>query len=335
MRKAAVVILVSFVLSVAALLQSYAQTSSPEELEQQGLQLPALQTMLGNEYAEGRLLVRFKNQPVGQAESFSVAEKFAQWGVWARHAFHGELAGLFSVEGDFLVRDLLPVVLSDPVVKYAEPVYKIKPAYQPNDPSAQSGTAEGYHLNRIRAFEAWDVTKGNPSFVVAFVDSGCSVTHEDIAGNLWTNTAEANGSPGVDDDGNGYVDDFHGWDFINGNNTLDDYDNHGTATSSAAIAVGDNAKGIAGVAYNCKVAVLKGNKFTEAAAEAFQYAVDKGFRVVNASWGSVYSQAVCDAITEMDNNGILLVCVAGNQGKDLATFQSIRLAIRKAISLSS
>jgi PKD repeat protein len=152
------------------------------------------------------------------------------------------------------------------------------------------------------------------------VDSGCSVAHEDIAANLWVNTAEAQGTTGVDDDGNGYIDDLHGWDFINGDNTLDDFDNHGTATSSAAVAVGDNGKGTAGVAYRCKVAVLKGNKFIEAAVEAFQYAVDKGFRVVNASWGSVYSDAISDAITEMNNNGVLLVCVAGNQGRDLATY---------------
>lgn len=320
MKQAATISFAFFMLLSAVLLQSCARNASPDRREKEKPQSANLQSMLENEYAEGRLLVRFKDQSVGQAEVHPAEKKLDEWGVRIKHAYHGELTGLYSVEGDFLVCDLLPVVLSDPTVKYAEPVYRINSAYQPNDPGAQSWTVDGYHLNKIHAFEAWDTTKGDSSFVIGFVDSGCTLTHEDITDNLWINAAEAGGAPGVDDDGNGYVDDINGWDFINGDNSLDDWDNHGTVTSSAAVAVGDNGKGIAGVAYQSKVAVLKGNQFTEAAAEAFQYAVDKGFRVVNASWGSVYSQAIYDAITEMDNNGMLLVCVAGNQGRDLATF---------------
>jgi PKD repeat protein len=305
-------------LSALACLLSCQETQ--DSAQQQDSQHPDLRTMLEGDYTEGRLLVRFKNRPADEVLPFTASEKFEEWGVKMKHAYHGELTGLYLIEGDFRVRDLLPIIISDPDVKYAEPDYKVELFYQPNDPGAQSGTSQGDHLDKISAFDAWNVTKGDSSFVIALIDTGCTVTHEDLADNLWINTAEASGVPGVDDDGNGYIDDIHGWNLRDENNNLSDYasHSHGTATSSAAAGAGDNNKGIAGIAFQCKFAMLKGFSNFSMIIEGFQYATDKGFKVINASWGShSFSSALSDGVTELDNNGILLVCAVSNNSYDL------------------
>jgi PKD repeat protein len=282
--------------------------------------------MLEGNYFEGRLLIRFKvevnRQTRTELDFPAIAEKFDEWGVSVKHAYHGGLAGLYLVEGDFRVRDLLPVVLEDPAVKYAEPDYKVALDYQPNDPYVQSGTATADHLDKIGAFDAWDQTKGDPSLVIALIDTGLQMNHEDLSANLWTNPGEIAGN-GVDDDGNGYKDDIHGWNFDSNNNNLSDWnaanDGHGTATTCAAAGVGDNGKGTAGVAYRCKFAVLKALQTgVSSAIEALQYAADMDFKVVNGSWHSFSSaQAISDAITEMNNKGILYVCTAANDDRNI------------------
>jgi PKD repeat protein len=282
--------------------------------------------MLEAEYTEGRLLVRFKKQSETELVQTLASCKFSEWGVRLRHAYIRELAGLYLVEGDFLVHELLPAVLEDPDVLYAEPDYKIKLTYQPNDPYSQSGTDDAYHLDKIHAFEAWDHTKGSPSLVIANTDAGTNYNHEDLAANVWTNAAEASGTPGVDDDGNGYVDDLHGWNFVKNNHNIiggaDIFTGHGTLTSSLHCGVGHNGKGIAGVSYNCKFAVLYMVDTTAAAIESFQYCVTMGFKIVNASWVvGVNNSGLRDAITEMNNNGILLVTTAGNDGINLGIYK--------------
>jgi subtilisin family serine protease len=222
-------------------------------------------------------------------------------------------------------------LLADPQVRYAEPNYVVS-ADGPNDPAlAQlwgldnvgqdvNGTA-GTPDADIDAPEAWAVTTGSAGSVVAVVDTGVDFTHPDLAAQEWTNPGEIAGN-GIDDDGNGYVDDVHGWDFVNhDNDPTDDY-GHGTHVAGTIGAVGDNGIGVVGVNWNVRIMSLKflgadGSGYTSDAVTAVLYACANGAQVLNNSWGGGgYSQALLDAINECDRRGSLFVAAAGNNGDD-------------------
>jgi subtilisin family serine protease len=187
----------------------------------------------------------------------------------------------------------------------------------PNDPRYSSL----WGMTNIHAPAAWDYYTGDPSFVVASIDTGVDITHPDLAANIWTNPGEIDGN-GIDDDHNGYIDDLHGWDFAyNDNNPADVY-SHGTHTSGTLGAVGNNAVGVTGVAWNVKIMPLKflddsGYGATSDAIAALQYAVDQGVRLSNNSWGGgPYEQALYNAIASAGAQGHLFVAAAGNGGAD-------------------
>ena len=180
----------------------------------------------------------------------------------------------------------------------------------------------------IDAPEAWDVTTGSRSVVIAVIDSGVDYTHEDLANNIWVNPGEVPGD-GIDNDGNGYVDDIYGWDFAAGDADPMDVDGHGTHVAGTIGASADNGIGISGVAWDVQIMALKGlnDIGTGSSADllaAVNYATmmrrDHGINVVatNNSWGSVggYSQAMFDAIEAAGREGVLFVAAAGNFSLD-------------------
>ena len=134
------------------------------------------------------------------------------------------------------------------------------------------------------------------------------------------NSAESNGTDGVDDDNNGYVDDFYGWDFWNNDNSLEDYNSHGTHVAGTIAARGNNEAGITGVNWVARIMALRIGGVVGTvgeAAEAIEYAVDNGADIINASWsGSNFSQILYDAISYANENGVLFVAAAGNGGSD-------------------
>lgn len=173
----------------------------------------------------------------------------------------------------------------------------------------------------VDAPEAWQITRGRASVVVAVIDTGVDIEHPDLAANVWTNPGEVPGN-GIDDDANGYVDDVHGWDFANDDaSVFDDAsdDMHGTHVAGTIAARADNGRGIAGVAPGVTVMPLKfigsnGSGSTSAAVEAIEYAAAMGADVVNASWGgSSKSGFLSEAIDELD---AVFVAAAGNAGRD-------------------
>lgn len=173
----------------------------------------------------------------------------------------------------------------------------------------------------IHAMEAWEITKGSHDVVVAVIDSGVMVNHPDLEGNIYTNLAEQNGINGIDDDGNGYIDDVHGYDFGDKDPETEDGVGHGTHVAGL-IGARHNTIGIAGVMDNVKILPLKflnkENKGdTKDAILAIDYAIKMNANIINASWGShIKSDVLEKAIQAASEKGILFVAAAGNSKED-------------------
>jgi subtilisin family serine protease len=228
------------------------------------------------------------------------------------------------------VQDVLGWAARTPGVAYVEPDFVIASSRVPNDPSFtqlwglnNTGQSGGVVDSDIDAPEAWDVTTGSRSVVVAVIDTGIDYTHPDLAANAWRNPGEVAGDR-IDNDGNGFVDDVYGWDFANNDaNPMDD-EGHGTHVAGTIGAVGDNGSGVIGVNWQVSIMGLKflgadGSGTTSAAIAAVNYATrmrrDFGINVVatNNSWGGGgFSTALRDAIAAGGNAGILFVAAAGN-----------------------
>jgi subtilisin family serine protease len=200
----------------------------------------------------------------------------------------------------------------------------------PNDPSFASQWALGGAGSAgpgLHAADAWGITTGSRSVVVAVIDSGIDFNHPDLAANIWTNPLEVAGN-GRDDDGNGYVDDVHGWDFVDNDNLPQDGFWHGTFVSGIIGAVGDNALGGSGVCWQVSILPVRfqgntGMGYAGAAVSALNYVTQlkrEGIPIVatNISWGGLLglSGAVDTAIRDQVAAGITVVAAAGNDGSD-------------------
>ncbi len=225
---------------------------------------------------------------------------------------------------------------ANPDVVYAEPDLAVLPAS--TDPrfaqqwglenTGQTIWTAGTVDADIDAPEAWLTTKGAGA-TVAVVDTGIELTHPDLAGQFSGNPGERGAgreTNGVDDDHNGYVDDWQGWDFVNHDNTIESEGNfHGTHVAGTIAALADNGVGGAGVAPQAKVLPVKifgglnSTASSSTIAQAFDYAGALGVDVVNASLGGIgSSQFVTDVIES--HPGTLYVVAAGNNGADASTF---------------
>jgi len=215
----------------------------------------------------------------------------------------------------------------DQRVSYVEPNHVVTIAATPNDPSFDqlwglhnTGQTGGTDDKDIDAPKAWDLATGDPSVVVAVIDTGVDFSHPDLVDQRWVNTRDPVG--GGDDDGNGLIDDWSGWDFVNDDNDpVDDHD-HGTHVSGTIGATGNNGVGVVGVNWNVKIMALKflnsaGSGTTADAIAATLYAADHGADVASNSWGGgPYDQALLDAIEYGASRGMLFVAAAGNDGRN-------------------
>ena len=241
-----------------------------------------------------------------------------------------------TVEAVELLNDL-------PSVEFAEPNYLYKPLTLPDDTHFNklwflhntgqwvNGTS-GIPGADISAAEAWDIETGSHDVVIAVIDSGVAFDHPDLKNNVWVNTKEIPDN-GIDDDGNGYIDDVHGWDFVNNDNNPSDYsrdmycDGHGTHVAGIIAARGNNDLGVSGVMWQARIMPLqvfdlfeKGS-FMEAIIKEYNialavvYAVNNGAKIINMSLGcGHYSNTQYSVLNYADQNGVLVVAAAGNEG---------------------
>lgn len=204
---------------------------------------------------------------------------------------------------------------------YYEPIGEDKMNYVPSDPNI----ASQYHLTTIQAYQAWDITQGDTNVVVAIVDGGTNFGHSDLQ-----NYRYNYGDPidGIDNDGNGYLDDCCGW--SSGNNTNETQynfnggSNHGVFVAGVAAATTDNAIGIAGVGFRCRYMPVKivnpSGQWTGGIAGIF-YAAQNGAHVINCSWGTIYPDPLLEDITKyaVFNKNCLVVASAGNSNPTSTT----------------
>lgn len=209
-------------------------------------------------------------------------------------------------------------LLASNVLEYAEPHFIPKPAYNPNDP--QATVSQQYHINRINAYNAWNLSKGDTNVVIGITDTGVELTHSDLQANIKYNYADPIDM--IDNDGDTYVDNFRGWDVgMNDNDPTWQGNPHGVHVSGIAAAATDNSVGIAGIGFNCKflpVKIADGGGNLVSAYEGIKYAADHGCKVINCSWGGAgggqYGQDICTYATI--NKDALVVAAAGNNGLD-------------------
>ncbi len=207
-------------------------------------------------------------------------------------------------------------------IAFAEPNYlagitSFGPAIsQPNDPLYSSQT----NLPQIQVPEAWATLTAEQPVIVAVLDTGVDTAQPDLAGAIFSNPGEANPADGTDDDGNGFVDDAHGWNFVDGTNNVSDDNGHGTHLAGIIAASSNNGIGVAGIAPNARilpVKVLDKNGYGTYAniADGIIYATNMGARVINMGFGGVGSSAVLqDAVNYALLHDVLLVAAAGNSG---------------------
>ncbi len=222
-----------------------------------------------------------------------------------------------------------------PQVLYAEPNYICHAYIKPNDPlfarlwglenTGQDGGQSGADIN---ATAAWNSGTGSAGVVVGIIDSGMDYRHEDLKANVFTNSSEdawsdplnpATGNK-IDDDHNGYVDDWKGWNFVNNTNDPVDDNSHGTHVAGTIGAAGNNGVGVTGVCWQIRLLPLKflnanGDGNTYNAAKAITYAADLKVKILNNSWGGTDNATyLLEAVQYAADKGVLFVAAAGNDG---------------------
>ncbi len=295
------------------------------------------------DYAKGVIVVKLKSNPANskaatpsiQQLSKSInAHKYEQAIDQKLAVYHSKsIQNGFDLSQIYKIyighdQELVPAInrlLQEENVVYAEPYFLAQPLFIPNDPEAKTSGSQNY-LAIIDAYDAWEFEKGDSSVVIGVLDTGVDLTHEDLASNIAFN--EDDPINGLDDDNDGYIDNYQGWDFANqDNDPTADLSQHGTSVTGISAARTNNGLGIAGLGYNSKFLPIKifdseSNSFGSGY-EAILYAAIQGCQVINLSWGSpgTFSNFAQDVINKavIDYDAVI-VAAAGNTNANLTFY---------------
>ncbi|NJD07088.1 MAG: hypothetical protein FIA97_11425 [Methylococcaceae bacterium] len=289
-------------------------------------------------FAAHRLIVKFKPAPDAGRSPVAGAAALGRRAIGALATIQGRSVkklrgiGAHVVETRHDVGKAIDALYRSGAVEYAEADYQVHAIAVPNDPNFgvlwgldNTGQSGGLAGADIDAPAAWDLrTATDKRTVIAVLDSGVDYNHPDLAPNMWKNPGEIPGN-GIDDDGNGWVDDIYGADFVgNDSDPMDDYF-HGTHVSGTIGASGNDGAGVTGVAWKTRIMALKfldstGFGWESDAIEAMDYAaklkvVNNYHMIINNSWGGgPYSQAMFNELNYLRGLGILVTAAAGNDG---------------------
>jgi subtilisin family serine protease len=286
-------------------------------------------------YVGGEILVKFKKGIDPKGENFDLPEDNNSKNKGWESIFKGESEKEFNIYKKTVAigkeNEAIDRLSKNPKVIYAERNGIVSLDLQPNDPYYSSSNSWGQNyqdlwgIHKIEPESAWDISTGSKNVVVAVIDTGIDFSHEDLADNIWINQNEIPGN-NIDDDNNGYVDDWRGWDFVNSdNNPTDDY-GHGTHCAGILGATGNNNLGIAGVNWQLSIMAVKflnssGFGTDAGAAQSIIYAADMGAKVLSNSWGgSGPSQVINEAINYAHQENIVIVAAAGNSNLEITNF---------------
>ncbi|MFZ4574646.1 MAG: S8 family peptidase [Phycisphaerales bacterium] len=299
-------------------------------------------TIKSADYAPDRIFVRFK--PGTTPEQMDAASRVAG----KPEILHESclVNGLYSVRiTSMTVPEAVDAYLNHPAVLYAEPQYYSRTQATPNDVLFSTQWAMKTANAGARTVNAWDERTNALFVIVAIVDSGIDVTHGDLAGNLWSNSDEIVGN-GIDDDGNGYVDDNRGWDYWDNDNTPDPTCNdHGTLMAGVVGARGNNSSSIAGVCWRVQLMNLRleappspSCDSLVSAVLATEYAAANGARISNHSYvSSTFSQALFDTFAAVQAAGHIAFAAAGNSttNNDVTPYYPANYALGNIISVAA
>lgn len=310
-----------------AILLSQAAFSAPENLKATG------------EYVPGQLIVKYKD---------SVAKSAMRpMNAITKKVFRASEAELLEFDQYIDLKKMVSALKSNPNIEYVEynSIYRL--SVVPDD----TNYSDLYGMEKISAPLAWEQTRGSKQIVVGVIDTGIDYNHPDLAANMWANPGETGldddgedkTTNGIDDDGNGYIDDHRGWDFINGDNDPMDGNDHGSHCAGTIGAVGNNDLGVVGVNWDVSLVGLKifsdaGSTTVDAIVEAIEYSTLIGVDVTNNSWGGgAASVPIKKAISEANDNGIMFVAAAGNSGanNDTGTFFPANYELENIISVAA
>lgn len=299
---------------------------SPKKHETNSTTAPTilpLDEALSFDHVPGELLVKFK-----EASSFAeISDLYGSLNATLLKEYPSIGFVLIKVE-ESLLKDRFAFLMGSELIESVEPNYLFSATGIPDDTLFKqlwgmhnTGQTGGTDDSDIDSPEAWDIYTGDHEVVVAVIDTGVDYTHEDLLDNIWTNPGEIEGN-GIDDDGNGFVDDYYGWDFAYDDNDPMDRHSHGTHCSGTIGGVGNNGIGVAGVSWKVRIMPVKflsdgGSGSTSDAIDSIEYATMMGADIMSNSWGGGgYSAALEETIKNADESGSLFVAAAGNNGMD-------------------
>lgn len=278
------------------------------------------------DYSPGILILKFSTTSESQIISFLNKSGAYSYGrVFPATKSLSNIYSLkFSPDSDIL--SLVQKFQKEPIVEYAQPNYLNRLCSKSSSELSDEFYEYQWALPTIDALKAWEMEKGSKDIVIAVVDTGIDYNHEDLKGRIWVNKGEIPNN-GVDDDGNGYIDDVIGWDFLDKGNDPMDKNWHGTHVAGIIGAVPDNFTGVAGILWDCQIMALRAGEAylqDDDVSAAIVYAADNGAHIINMSWGSnTFSYIILDAINYAYSRGCVLVGAAGNDDRPWAIYPAL------------